>query len=80
MKVSIHKDNTGAFVLADMIPPQYTPRAKTYHVKTIWFREEIKRRGIELLKIDTIEQLGDLFTKGLPPKIFNYLRKKLLGW
>ena len=80
MKVSIHEDNAGALVLADMIPPQYTPRAKTYHVKTIWFREEIKRRGIELLKIDTTEQLGDLFTKGLPPKIFNYLRKKLLGW
>ena len=80
MQVSIHEDNAGALVLADMIPPQFTPRAKTYHVKTIWFREEIKRRGIKLLKIATIEQLGDMFTKGLPVKTFQYLRKKLLGW
>ena len=80
MQVSIHEDNSGALVLADMIPPQFTPRAKTYHVKTIWFREEIKRRGINLLKIASVEQLGDLFTKGLPTKTFQYLRKKLLGW
>ena len=80
MQVSIHEDNAGALILADMIPPQFTPRSKTYHVKTIWFREEIKRRGIKLVKIETTEQLGDLFTKGLPNKAFVYLRKKLLGW
>ena len=80
MQVSIHEDNAGALVLADMIPPQFTPRAKTYHVKTIWFREEIKRRGIKLLKIASVDQLGDLFTKGLSTKVFQYLRKKLQGW
>ena len=80
MQVSIHEDNAGALILADMIPPQFTPRSKTYHVKTIWFREEIKRRGIKLLKIETSEQLGDLFTKGLSTKAFVHLRKKLLGW
>ena len=72
-------DNAGALILADMIPPQFTPQSKTYHVKTIWFREEIKRREIKLMKIETSEQLEDLFTKGLSTKAFVHLRKKLLG-
>ncbi|EJK57953.1 hypothetical protein THAOC_21961 [Thalassiosira oceanica] len=50
------------FVLAETIPPQYTPRSKHYHTKTIWFREEIQKRSIKLLKIATQEQLGDMFT------------------
>ena len=37
MQVSIHEDNAGALILAVMIPPEFTPRSKTYHVKTIWF-------------------------------------------
>ena len=80
MHVSIHEDNSGALILADMIPPEYTPRSKWYHTKTIWFREEIKRRAISLLKIDTAEQLGDIFTKGLARPIFEHLRKKIMGW
>ena len=27
-----------------------------------------------------MEQLGDIFTKGLPRAIFKYLRKKMMGW
>jgi len=66
MHVSIHEDNAGALVLAETLPPQFTPRSKYYAIKTVWFREEIHKRGVKLLKIDTIEQLGDMFTKGLP--------------
>ena len=80
MNVSIHEDNAGALVLAGTLPPQFTPRSKHYAVKTIWFREQIVLRGIGLVKVDTVEQLGDLFTKGLPRAIFEYLRKNLLGW
>ena len=58
----------------------FTPRSKYYAIKTIWFREEIVKRGIKLLKIDTVEQLGDLFTKGLTKQTFEYLRKKIMGW
>ena len=46
MHVSIHKDNAGALVLAETIPPQFTPRSKYYAIKTAWFREEIQRRGV----------------------------------
>jgi hypothetical protein len=80
MHVSIHEDNAGALVLAETIPPQFTPRSKYYAIKTVWFREEIQKRGIKLLKIETVEQLGDIFTKGLARATFEYLRKKMMGW
>ena len=80
MHVSIHEDNAGALVLAETIPPEFTPRSKYYAIKTVWFREEIVKRGIKLLKIDTVEQLGDIFTKGLARATFKYLRKRMLGW
>ncbi len=72
MRVSVHEDNSGALVLAEM-PPQFMPRSNYHATKTIWFREEINRRGIKLLKIETSEQLGDMFTKGLAKPMFEYL-------
>ena len=80
MNISVHEDNSGALVLAEMLPPQFTPRSKHYAIKTIWFREQIQTRGIRLVKIDTKEQLGDIFTKGLAQLAFEYLRSKLIGW
>ncbi len=80
MHVSIHEDNAGALVLANTKPPQYTPRSKHYAIKTNWFREQIITRGIEVVKIDTKDQLGDVFTKSLPQATFEHLRKKILGW
>jgi hypothetical protein len=65
MNISIHEDNSGALVLAKTLPPKFTPQSKYYTIKTIWFREEIFKRGIKLLKIDTVKQLGGIFTKGL---------------
>jgi hypothetical protein len=37
MNVSIHKDNSGALVLAKILPPLFTPQSKYYAIKTIWF-------------------------------------------
>ena len=80
MKVSIHKDNAGALVLAETIPPQFTPCSKYYAIKTVLFREEIQKQGVNLLKIDTVEQLEHIFTKELPRATFEYLRLKMMGW
>jgi len=80
MNVSIHEDNAGALILAETLPPQFTPRSKHYAIKTIWFRAQIVKRKIKLIKIDIVEQLGDLFTKGLLQVTFECLRKKLMGW
>jgi hypothetical protein len=80
MNVSVREDNSGALVLAETLPPQFAPRSKNYATKTIWFWEEIHKRGIKLKKIETSEQLGDIFTKGLPQAMFEYLRAKIIGW
>jgi hypothetical protein len=80
MNLSDHEDNSGVLVLANTLPVQFTPHSKYYASKTIWFREEIHKRGIKLLKIDTAKQLGDIFTKGLVQVTFEYLCKKLIGW
>ena len=78
--VSIHEENAGALILAETLPPQFTPCSKHYALKTIWFREEIVKRGIKLFKIPTVEQLGDIFTKSLSKITFEYLCKKIMGW
>ena len=37
INVSVHEDNSGALILAETLPPQFTPRSKHYAAKTIWF-------------------------------------------
>ena len=80
MNISIHEDNLGKLVLAKTLPPQFIHQSKYYAIKTIWFREEIFKRDVQLHKINTVEQLGDIFTKGLTRFVFEYLRKKIMGW
>ena len=80
MNVSIHEDNTGALIFSNTLPPQFTPRSKYYASKTIWFREEINKRDIKIIKIETVEKLGDIFTKGLLRVSFEYTRKNIMGW
>jgi hypothetical protein len=79
MKLLDHEDNSGALVLAKALPPQFTPRSKYYTIKMIWFHDEIHKHCILLLKIDTVKQLGDIFTKGLVQVTFEYLWKKIIG-
>ena len=72
INVSIHKDNYGALVLSETLPPHFTLGIKHYATKTIWFCEDKVKHSIRLLKIDTVEQIGYFFTKGLPRMTFNY--------
>ncbi len=80
MQVSVHEDNSGALVLAKTLPPQFTPRSKYYAIKTIWFHEEIHKWNIHLLKIDTIKQLGNIYTEGLTHVTFEYIWLKIIQW
>lgn len=59
-----------------------TPQSKHYTIKYHWFREKVKDKAnkVELVKIDTKNQLGDIFTKGLTKDSFEYLRRLLMGW
>ena len=80
MNLSINEDNYGALILENTLPPQFTPRSKNYADKTIWFCEEIVKCGINLCKIDAVDQLDYIFTKVLTRVTFDYLWKKLMGW
>ena len=78
--VKVHEDNVGALTLGKLEPRRMTPRSKHYAIKYHWFREHIGPRNIKLVKIDTKDQLGDIFTKGLSPIPFKHLRLQLMGW
>ena len=80
MNVTVHEDNSSALIFGNTVPPDYLPRSKFFHLEYVWFREQIVTRGIKLVKVETKEQLGDIFTKGLVKVAFEYLRKRLLGW
>ena len=80
LHIRVHEDNVGALTLGKLEPRRMTPRSKHYALKYHWFREHIGPRKIELLKIDTSHQLGDIFTKGLTGTKFTTLRKTIMGW
>jgi hypothetical protein len=79
MRVSVHEDNSGALVLAETLPLQFTPHSKYYATKTIWFREEIHKRGIKLLNIDTTEQLDLHQGPFLSPRLNTFNPKLFVG-
>jgi hypothetical protein len=80
MPIKIHKDNIGALTLGKLEPPGMTPRSKHYAIKYHWFCEQIRPQNIELVKISSEDQPGNLFTKGLSRVFFSKLQKKLMGW
>ena len=80
MHVRIHEDNVGALILGKLKPHCMTPRSKHYPVKYHWFREHLGPQNIELVKIASANQLGDIFTKGLTATTFANMQKQLMGW
>ncbi len=75
---TVFEDNNGALELA--IEPKYRPRTKHIAIKYHHFREHVKNKSIKVKKIDTKEQLADIFTKPIEKHQFEYLRNKLMGW
>ena len=79
MKVYVHYENTGDLVSAIIFLPQLNPCIMYYASKTIWFNEDIFKHAIKPLKIDTVEYLGDLFTKYMSRTTFEYMCKNIMG-
>ena len=76
---TVFEDNNGCLALATS--PKINPRTKHIAVKYHHFRGSVgKGTGVSIEKIETDEQLADIFTKGLVQVKFEYLRKKLMGW
>jgi hypothetical protein len=79
----VFEDNNGALTVATL--PKITPQSKFFAVKLHFFREHVKTTNnptgeIHIQKINTVDQLADLFTKGLVEAKFTPLRDKLMGW
>ena len=74
----VFEDNNSCISLATS--EKFSPRTKHIALKYHHFRSYVKNNIIEILPIDTKEQLADILTKPLDEKLFVYLREKLLGW
>ena len=72
------EDNNGALELAR------TPkmRSRTKHINLVYhhFRDYVSKGLINVLPIDTTQQVADIFTKPLDAITFAKLRKTMLGW
>jgi hypothetical protein len=80
MHIKIQEDNVGTLIFGQLEPRRMTPRSKHYPVKYHWFWEHLAPCKIQLVKIATNNQLGDIFTKGPNKASFKNLRKMLMGW
>ena len=74
----VFEDNNRALKLANK--PKFRPRTKYIGIKYHHFRDSVRRGDIEVLPIDTKEQITDIFTEELDRQTFEYLRHKLVGW
>ena len=79
LHTTIWEDNVGALTLANLELPRMTPRSKHIAIKYHWFRSHLNKL-FKVVKVGTLDQLGDMFTKGLGPVLFEDLRKRLMGW
>ena len=87
-KCTVYEDNNGCLTLANLDPGQATSRSKFYDVRVHWFRSHLTRPDtpgvgrddIRVIKIDTTDQIADIFTKPLSREPFEKLRKVLMGW
>ena len=78
--IRIHEDNAAALKLAGLEPGRMTPRSKHYAIKYHWFRSQIKPRHIQIRKVESDNNIGDIMTKGLGKTKFTYLRRMMMGW
>ena len=72
----VFEDNNGALELAKM--PKFRPRTKHINIK-YWLVEYVKQHNIEILPVDTKDQLADIFTKPLPKDMFKKLHDSIQG-
>jgi len=73
----VFEDNNEALELAKT--PKYRPRTKHINIKYWHFVEYVKQHNIEILPVDTKDQLADIFTKPLPKDTLEKLRDSIQG-
>ena len=72
------EDNIGAEELAKV--PKNRPRTKHIAVKYHHFREASSNGILKVVRVDTTNQLADIFTKPLARLPLEYFRSIIMGW
>ena len=78
-KCTAHEDNTACETLANLEPGRTTARSRFYDTRVHWFRSMLSK-DITVTRVDTKQQVADIYTKPLPRDEFERLRKLLAGW
>jgi hypothetical protein len=78
IKCKAFEDNEGAIEMARS--PKFRPITKHINNKCQHFHESIETVKIKMMKIGTLDQQADKFTKPLRTKWFTKLRKLIMGW
>ena len=76
----VFEDNNACRKLALSTLPKMTPIFKHITVKYHWFKEKLEDLNSEILRVDTKEQLANIFTKGLVQTEYERKRKLVCGW
>ena len=79
-RATVHEDNMGALILANLEPGRHTPRSKFYALRLHWFRSWLKPRQIELIHCPTKDQKADYLTKPLTASMYEANRFLSMGW
>jgi hypothetical protein len=56
------------------------PRTKHLNIKYHHFREEVSKGTVSIYHVKTEDQIADMLTEPLDPKLFEAQRKKMMGW
>ena len=78
IRCTLFEDNKGADELAKV--PKNRPRTKHIAVKYHHFRTAVQQGYLLVKRVDTLEQLADIFTKPLARQPLEYLRMQIMGW
>ena len=67
LNVSVPENDSKSFILANTLPPKFTPRTKHSAAKIRWFWEQKVKRG-KIADNDTVEKLGDGVLRNIFPR------------
>jgi hypothetical protein len=79
-QATVHEDNQGALILANLEEGRHTPRSKFYALRLHWFRSWVAAKQIKIVFVDTLRQKADFLTKAMSPGPFERNRKLSMGW
>jgi len=72
-------EDNNAYIILATTDMQFKPRTKHISIKYHHFHDQIRNGNLEIIKVNTDENIADIFTKPLAKQKFQYLQKLLSG-